>query len=451
MSIQTKRDQLRKLIAELEAGQAKAELTQNEGEALDAKAQEAEALQKEIDSFDAREAKLAAMRGTAGREPAPEAKRELPNPGQPQPNERKHDPVDGYMTLGAYVEAQKGLDRYFDTFGSGGAPQGVNFKLAEITRTGILRDRRGSDVFVPLRKSEIQELYEAKAVPSLGAGVIEPQRIADVPRVNEFDRLRLRDVLDVSSTQSNAVEYARVNGFTRAAAATAEQGTKPEGALTMDLVTEAVRTIAAWYPVTNQQLADYGQLRSIIDNHLVYDVEKEIENLIMYGDGTGQEFTGFVPETGVLAARTGVTTEDTNLDKIRGMITDVYSAGYEANGVVLHPRDWESVVLTKGTDAHFVWALAPDSQQPRIWGVPVIQTNSAEDTNGDTTEARNIIVGDFARGATYWDRMQTTVMVGWQGTQFVQNMRTILAEARGVLGITRPAAFRKLETQAAVV
>jgi hypothetical protein len=47
--------------------------------------------------------------------------------------------------------------------------------------------------------------------------------------------------------------------------------------------------------------------------------------------------------------------------------------------------------------------------------------------------------------------MQTTVMVGWQGTQFVQNMRTILAEARGAFGITRPAAFRKLETQAAVV
>lgn len=445
MSIQTKREDLRKLIAELEAGQAKDELTQTEGEALDAKAKEAEALQAQIDAYDAREAKLAAMRGTANHQPAPETKRELPNPGKPQPETKGYDRIEGYMTLGSYVEAQKGLESYFETFGNGGAPQGVNFKLAEITQAGVLRDRRGGEVMVPLRKSEIEQMYEAKAVPSLGAGVIEPQRIADVPRVTEFDRLRLRDVLDVSSTQSNAVEYARVNGFTRAAAATAEEGTKPEGALTLDLVTEAVRTIAAWYPVTNQQLADYGQLRSIIDNHLVYDVEREIENLIMYGSGTGQEFTGFVTDTGVLAARTSVTTEDTNLDLIRGMITDVAVANYDANAVVIHPQDWEGIVLTKGSDEHFIWAVAQNAQQPRIWGVPVISTNAAADTDNE----RNIVVGDFARGATYWDRMQTTVMVGWQGTQFIQNMRTILAEARGAFGITRPKAFRKLNTAAA--
>src|SRR5690554_4013220 len=108
--MQKKRGDLKNLLAELEAGQAKMaageKLSQADAEALDAKAAEAEALQKEIRAYDARQRLI--NEGKKG-------DFDLPNDDQPD-DESKSDretksfqragdgePVAGYMNLGDFV------------------------------------------------------------------------------------------------------------------------------------------------------------------------------------------------------------------------------------------------------------------------------------------------------------------------------------------------------------
>lgn len=353
----------------------------------------------------------------------------------------------GMMPLGTFVVASKGMRDYLDA----GTPKG-QFKLADVG--SLFRAKRASgrgsaesSVFVPVSKDQLKRFYESKAVPTLGDDVIEPSLDPDFVRVTEHDQLRLRDVLNIVPTTSDAVKYTRLVSYTRAASTVANSAQKPEAAMELDTVTQAVRTIAVWIPVEEQQLSDLPALAGLINGELLYDVDKHLEEQVAYGDGTGENFDGILNDAAVAAAREE--SGDTLIDVVRRGITDVRRAGYSPNGVTIDPLDWESVVLEKGSDNRYVWVVVTDGATQRLWAVPVIETEAMEDYAGVTTEARNLVVGDWARGATLYDREQSSVSVGWINDQFIHNQRTILAEMRAAFGVKRPGAFRKHETQAA--
>ena len=444
-----KRALLKKLLAELKAVQDKVSagtaLTKDEAEAADGKVEEAQVLQTEIKAHDDRMTAIGGSLEDGQKITDPV----LPPEHQPEnkklPNLFEIKAADGkvsvgFMELGDFVVAQKALREYV----AQGAPK-AQMVLANIPT--ILARKGTRHPLVPVSREMVQAMYEAKAVPTVGAGVIEPTKVPEIVRVTEHDRLQLRDVLDIQQTTSDAVKYTRIVSYTRGAATVAASAQKPESSgLVLDAVTEPVRTIAVWLPVEEQQLSDYPALGGLINGELLYDVDKHLEELVMYGDGTGEDFAGIIPDPAVLAARTEA--GDSLIDIARRGITDVRRAGYEPNAILVDPLDWEEIVLEKGTDNRYVWVVVTDGATQRLWAVPVIETVAMEDFAGVTTEERNMLIGDFTRGATLWDRMQSQISVGWINDQFIRNQRTILAEMRAAFGIKRPGAFRKHETQA---
>lgn len=350
--------------------------------------------------------------------------------------------IAGFITLGEAVTNSPGLKAFIEA----GMPK-THMTIYTAPEGKSIEGHAGRRVFIALNREE-REAWEAKAVPTIGAGVIEPDRIADIVRATEQDELRLRDVMNVSQTSAASVTYIRISSVTRAAAAVAAGSAKPEATMATEVVTETVRTQAVWMPVHNNQLADLPQLRNMIDTELLYDLRKYEEEQIMYGAGTGEEFEGIVTNTDVLAARTA--SGDTLIDIIRRAVTDVRRAGYSPNAVAIDPLDWEEVELEKGTDNRYVWAVIRDTLGARIWSLRVVETVGAEANEGNSTERRNLVVGDWIRGATLWVRETPSVAVGWINDQFTKNQRTLLAEQRAAFGVKRPKAFRKHETQAAV-
>lgn len=453
--MEKKRADLKKLLDELKEGQEKFSedpdsFDQNELEALDEKAEEAESLQEELKKYDDRIARYRSTLDEGGKVTDPV----LPPDDQPgQDPDRREDKLSGritatdgeravgYLRLGQYVTASKGMQQ----FKKEGMPK-TGALLASVPR--LIAHKGMREPLVPVSRKQIQAMSETKAVPTLGDEVIEPTRLPEVVRVDEHDMLRLRDILDIGQTMSDAVKYTRIVSYTRAAATVAPSAQKPEGGLEIDTVTEAVRTVAVHIPVEEQQLSDYPQLSGIINGELLFDVEKHVEELVMYGDGVGENFSGILPDPAVLDARTEA--GDTLIDVARRGITDVRRAGYEPNGILIDPLDWEDVVLEKGTDNRYVWVVVTEGATQRLWAVPVVETVAMEDFQGNATEERNLLVGDFARGATLWDRERSTISVGFINDQFIRNQRTILAELRAAFGVKRPGAFRKHETQAAV-
>jgi HK97 family phage major capsid protein len=375
---------------------------------------------------------------------------------------REQKKVVGYMRLGDYVTMSDG----FRQFHKAAKPneqrvlvRGGNMRLFD--RKSSIVSLTGEQVAI-LRAIEGKSIdgLELKAVPTIDDTVIEPQRLTDIVRVLEQDRLSLRDVLDVQRTTSNAIEYVRLTNYTRAAGPVAHGALKPQAAVALDSIAEVVRTIAVWLPVNNQQLDDLPALAGIINGELLFDVRKAVEELVMYGDGTGQEFAGIIPNESVLPIGempdgsnrivTGGDSPDTLIDIARRGVTDVRNAGYEPNAILVDPLDWEDIVLEKGSDNRYVWVVVTENGVQRLWGIPVIETMAMQDFAGDAIERRHLLVGDFRRGATLYDRMDAAISTGYINDQFVKNQKTILAELRAAFALKRPGAFRKHLTQEAV-
>jgi HK97 family phage major capsid protein len=440
MKIAEKRAAHAKLVGELQALLNKMEegpLSEAEGKDATAKAKEAEALQAQIDEYER-------LNGIVTKS------REVVDPPLPETKEQKaavaasgENEIAGYLTLGEATV----MSPAFRSFAESNFPKGHFPILAVETLRGVKGTRTG---YMPLTKRMRQE-WEAKAVPTLGAGVIEPMRLSDITQAVANDQTVLRDVLNVSRTgATDSVSYVRRESFTRAATPVAHAAAKPEAALEYAIDTATVRTLAVWIPVTVQMLSDWPALRNLIDTDLLYDLRKVEEEQVMYGDGTGQNFDGIVPNAGHdIAVADNRVTSPTIVDQIRVGMTEVRTSGYQPNALVIHPIDWEEVVLTKGDDDHYLAQIFPSADGGmRVWGLRVVETVAAEENAGVATEARNLVVGDFQRGATLWIREEANVQVGMKNDDFTKNLRTVLAEERAAFAVRAPDAFAVLETQA---
>lgn len=259
--------------------------------------------------------------------------------------------------------------------------------------------------------------------------------------------LTVLDVITRGETDSDTVEYVKVTSVTNNAAPvpeatqTAHTGdetaTKPESGMVLEKVTETVKTIAHWLPATKRALSDAAQIRTLIDNFLRYGLLEELEDQIVNGDGTGENFTGILNTSGVQ-----VQGWDTDLlATARKAKTKVRVVGRaRANAYLLHPNDAERLDLLKDNEGRYYFGgPSQDGAQP-LWRLPVVETEAIGEGVG--------IVGDFRR-AVLWDREEASIAVSDSHADFfIRNLVAILAELRAAFGILRPSAFVQFPTTA---
>jgi HK97 family phage major capsid protein len=261
--------------------------------------------------------------------------------------------------------------------------------------------------------------------------------------------LVLRDLVTNGTTTSDTVEYVRLTGTTNAAAPVAEAtdlntGTKPQSGLTAGRVTTPVRTIAHWIPVTKRALSDAAQVRTLIDNFLEYGLEEELEDQMIGGDGTGENFTGLANTSGIQ-----LQAWDTDLfTTLRRAKTKVRTVGRSIpTGWALNPTDVEALDLTKDGMGRYYFggptggAATNGGLTTPLWNLPVIETEAVPSGTG--------YVGDW-RKAILWDREQAAItMSDSHANFFIQNLVAILAEMRAAFGIIQPNAFVQIDLTAA--
>lgn len=275
-----------------------------------------------------------------------------------------------------------------------------------------------------------------------GALVYNDQTSIVVP--SPFRPFTLLDLITIGQTSSDTVEYVRVTGYTNNAAPVAEatatsggSGVKPESALALVRVTEAVKTIAHWVPATRRALADAGQLRTLIDTFLRDGLMEEMEDQIVNGSGSGENFTGL---TNVV----GRTTQawDTNiLTTTRKARTLVRTTGRAMpTGYLFAPADWETIDLLQDNEGRYFFGGPSVIGQPRLWGLPVAESEAVTAGEG--------FVGDF-RQCVLWMREEANILVSDSHSDFfIRNLLAILGEERAAFGVLRPAAIVEIDTAA---
>jgi len=256
--------------------------------------------------------------------------------------------------------------------------------------------------------------------------------------------LTIRDLITIGQTNSDTVEFARETSVTNAAAPTAEAtgaadgtGAKPESAMAFEAVTAPVRTIPHWLPVTNQAMADAAQLRTYIDEFLRYGIEEELEDQMIAGSGSGQNFSGVLNATGITSqayATDVLTTTRKGRTKVR------VTGRARATAFVMHPNDWEAIDLLQDNENRYYYGGPAQMGNPTLWGLPVVESEAM--TEGYT------VVADW-RLAVLWERMQTVVsMSNSHSDFFIRNLVAILAEYRAAFALIRPKAFVKCDLTA---
>lgn len=272
-----------------------------------------------------------------------------------------------------------------------------------------------------------------------GSGIVRPDYQGIVPLF--LRPLTLRDVISVSQTGSDLIEFTAITAFDNQAAPTAEAsavsaagvgtgGLKPQSGLNTVLVQAAVKTIPHWIPITRRALADAPQLQGYIDNFLMQGAEIKLEDQMITGNNVGENFQG-------LDNTPGITLQPFDTDFItttRKARTKVRIIGRAIpTAYVMNPSDWETLDLTKNGQGNYYFGGPLAMGLKTLWGLPVIESEA-------------VLPGTFYTGdmkqATLWDRERANIRISDSPNDFfLRNIVAILCELRAAFGVLRPAAI----------
>lgn len=265
--------------------------------------------------------------------------------------------------------------------------------------------------------------------------IIAPARVGGIVMPGQR-QVFVRDLLAQGMTASNSVEFVRELAFTNNAAPVSENpsSAKPNSALTFELDSAPVATIAHYIKASKQVLSDAAMMQSYIDGRLRYGLKLKEEAQLLNGSGVGLNISGLVTEA-TAYSNPGVTVQaETAIDRLRLAILQVALSEYDADGIILSPIDWAAIELTKTTLNSYIFASPTMQGVPTLWGKPIVATQAMGE--GD------FLVGAFSQAAQVWDREDANVTISNSNEDdFIKNMVTILCEERVGLTVYRPDAL----------
>lgn len=297
---------------------------------------------------------------------------------------------------------------------------------AKISEEGLTSSFRGS------RRVEVPRAAITSA-PGSGGALVAPERGGIILAPQR--RLTIRDLVAPGTTNSNAYEYVRETGFTNNAAVVGEGMAKPYSDLKFELENANVRTIAHLFKGSRQILDDAAALQSFIDARARYGLLLAEEAQLLYGNGTGNNLHGIIPQAQVYAAPAGVVVQAVQrIDRIRLALLQATLAEFPSTGVVLNPIDWAAIELLKDGEGRYIIGKPQEGTAPRLWNLPVVETQAIVQDQ--------FLVGAFSLAAQILDRMGIEVLVSTENDKdFENNMVTIRAEERLAFAVYRPEAF----------
>lgn len=308
----------------------------------------------------------------------------------------------------------------------------------ELVATGALSSDRAAFKSRPFQAATTDVIH---STPSTGPGsaLVTPEYLPGILPLPQRP-LTVRDLFSQGTTSSDVVSYAQQNEFESGAATVAQAtststGAKPQSSLGWERKTSPVETIATWVAATRQQLADAGQVRSLIDNQLRLMIALEEEDQLLNGDGTSPNLSGIYDQSGVQDLDLG------GLDNLDGIRTArrLVRTGISrlvADGIVLNPVDSEQFDLLKDENGQYRGGNPIGNftfDQP-IWGLRRVESEAIAQGHA--------LVGAFRAGATVLERQPITILTADQHSDFfVRNLIVVLAEERLGFPVFWPSAF----------
>lgn len=262
-----------------------------------------------------------------------------------------------------------------------------------------------------------------------GGNVPVEQRLAGLDTLANR-RIRLFDLISRGSTTSNIVSWVSQSGREGAAGTTGEGLAKNQIDFNLVVDEEAAKKLTAYIKVTTEMLNDVDFLQSEINNELMVELMKVMEAQVYSGDGTGLNLNGIRTVASAFAATAPFALGVDNANQADVLVAAMNQIEIaeqdEATAVLMHPSDvnFLKAIKVSATDKRYVDRLLNIGSTVSIDGVPVIKTTLV--TVGE------YLVGHFPN-ALMLDHEAVSVQMGLDADDFTKNLRTFIAEWRGLV------------------
>ena len=292
----------------------------------------------------------------------------------------------------------------------------------------------------PSQSGRARTRFETKNISSAtgsAGGTVIPDYRPEIIALPQR-RMVVRDLLAPGQTNSNTVYYVQQTGRTNNAATVAENpsSAKPQSDYTFANKNAPVTTVAHWIKASRQIMDDAPALASTIDSELRYGLADVEERQLLFGDGTGTNLLGLVPQATAYVKPTGITVVNaTMLDVLLLALAQAEQSLLPATGMVVNTIDWFSMIATKDSQNRYLGNGPFGNAQLRsIWDLPVVPTMAMPQGQ--------FLVGSFGIAAQIFDRLEAEVLLSTEDVDnFEKNMITVRAEERLALVVKRPAAL----------
>ena len=197
---------------------------------------------------------------------------------------------------------------------------------------------------------------------------------------------------------------------------------------TFTLVDEKVSTIANTVVASTQILSDAPALGQLLDARLKYFLKVKLDQQIIAGTGVGSQMNGLTKAGNYTSF--SPTSGETGLDSINRALGVLETNEAVGDVVVLNPWDYRSLQRIKGAvEGAYVFGSPSGANDENVWAVEVLPSNAVS--------AGNFLALDTTQLGALFLREDASVQLGYTGSQFTQNLVTILAECRAVIGVMR--------------
>lgn len=311
-----------------------------------------------------------------------------------------------------------------------------------------LKASRGQSGAVVAAKTEWMGAKAAGDSHTVGA-------VYQTPVLTEYDRTVIRaprqrlvvaDLLGAGTLSGNAISYfvenpAMEGGFTTVA----EGAQKPQlHFLDPTTVTDNLKKIAGFIKFSDEMLEDLDFVVSEINTRLLYELGRFEELQLLRGNGTGTNVLGLLNRNGI-QKMTRTASESVADFLFKGMTSVSTASGLEADGIVIHPLDYQDLRLSKdGNGQYFAggyfqgqYGNGTIMEQPPIWGLRTVVTPAVN--RGE------VLIGAFNQAATVYRKGGVRVeSTNSHANDFTTNLVTVRAEERVALAVRRPAGIAQL-------
>ncbi|MGE4163875.1 MAG: phage major capsid protein [Vicinamibacterales bacterium] len=292
-----------------------------------------------------------------------------------------------------------------------------------------------SKEFQASRKSRTDVPFSAeiglKTLFETGAG-FAPESVRSGVLVPAATRpIQILDLIPVFPIGQPIFKYMEETTRTHASAEKAEGAAYAESTFVWTEKTSPVQKITDSIPVTDEQLEDEAQVRSLLEQRLTFGLRQRLDLQVLVGNGTAPNLRGINNVVGIQTQAKGA---DPAIVAFMKALTKVRFTGRASpSGAIFHPNDWQDILLTQNSNGDFLFGNPFTGPGPQsLFGIPVAVSDAQTQDTG--------LVVDFANFTRIDDRRGVQVQTGFVGTQFTDGKVTLRADMRAAFTVTRPAA-----------